>query len=44
MKKYEVIALVRAILGDVPGLHKLTQDEAALLLAAVERLNSKGNP
>jgi len=40
MKKYEVAAKVRELLGDVPGLHKLTHDETVALLAAVERLIS----
>lgn len=37
MKKYELAARIRALLSaDLPGLHKLSLDETAALLAALE--------
>lgn len=37
MKKYEVAAKIKELIGDVPGLHKLSGDETTALLAALEK-------
>lgn len=37
MKKYEIAEKIRALIGDVPSLYKLTGYETAALLAAIEK-------
>ncbi len=38
MKKYEAAHKIRTLLGaDVPGLHKLSSEETASLLSAIEK-------
>ncbi len=38
MKRYEALREIVAIIGDVPGLHKLTKAEAHAMLEALVRL------